>query len=399
VRFTWPGREPGAPWRRAALARIRRIRTAPLTVRVVDRRGRPVRGASVRLTQTRHAFLFGSDTSMDHWGADAPGAQDRWYRGRMRALFNYATNDGAELTPEAIRSPWFRTYRPTEIAGLERLKRAGFVVRSGHLVWGVPAEAAKDPAAHDREVRRHMREVAAVAGPYMDACTLFNEFGGSGQGVPGVGYGRVAAWAREARRLLPRARLIINENALYTPGNLNAYLRLARELKARGAPVDMIGEEGHFWQIVDPRGLLRSWDALHAATGLPLAITEADVKLGDFGDPRDEGEYFRDVLIAAFSHPAMAEFTMWGFSDDTHWLGDAPLYDRRHRLKPGGRAYLGLVYGKWWTRTGGATDARGTYAARGFLGDYRVTVTRGGRSRAVKTTLTKNSPPLRVLLD
>ena len=60
TRFSYVGREPGAPWREAALARIEAQRTSPLTVKVLDRDGRPVEGANVEVEMRQSAFLWGS---------------------------------------------------------------------------------------------------------------------------------------------------------------------------------------------------------------------------------------------------------------------------------------------------------------------------------------------------
>ena len=59
------GEEADAPWRKAALARIERIRKGPLVVRVMDGRGRPVAGARVEARMTRQAFAFGTAVAAD----------------------------------------------------------------------------------------------------------------------------------------------------------------------------------------------------------------------------------------------------------------------------------------------------------------------------------------------
>lgn len=58
--ITYPGQEPDAPWRKDAAERIDTYRKSELTVRVVDRDGKPVRGANVHVQMQRHAFGFGT---------------------------------------------------------------------------------------------------------------------------------------------------------------------------------------------------------------------------------------------------------------------------------------------------------------------------------------------------
>src|SRR5438132_11050989 len=71
-----------------AAARIKRIRKADATVVVLNSFGEPVPGATVRVEQVRHAFLFGS-------GAipllTRKNAQEGQYERQFAALFNFAT--------------------------------------------------------------------------------------------------------------------------------------------------------------------------------------------------------------------------------------------------------------------------------------------------------------------
>ena len=58
-----PGSEPDAAWRKAAEARIEKIRKGDLTVLVKDAAGKPVPGAEVAVRMKKHAFLWGTAVS------------------------------------------------------------------------------------------------------------------------------------------------------------------------------------------------------------------------------------------------------------------------------------------------------------------------------------------------
>ncbi|MBI4720322.1 MAG: hypothetical protein HY770_03685 [Chitinivibrionia bacterium] len=58
--IAYPGQELDASWRKAAAERIEKHRKAELTVRVVDRDGKPVDGANVHVQMRRHAYGFGT---------------------------------------------------------------------------------------------------------------------------------------------------------------------------------------------------------------------------------------------------------------------------------------------------------------------------------------------------
>src|SRR5262249_13877306 len=74
---------------RDANARIEKLRKADATVIVLDRRGRPVPNAQIKVEQTRHAFLFGcaAISLLKHNDAE----KERQYQARFGDLFNFAT--------------------------------------------------------------------------------------------------------------------------------------------------------------------------------------------------------------------------------------------------------------------------------------------------------------------
>jgi hypothetical protein len=53
-------------------------------------------------------------------------------------------------------------------------------------------------------------------------------------------------------------------------------------------------------------------------------------------------------------------------------------------VKPNGEVYKDLVFKRWWTNANGKTGAQGTFATRGFLGDYEIEVKAGGKSETVR---------------
>ena len=103
------------------------------------------------------------------------------------------------------------------------------------------------------------------------------------------------------------------------------------------------------------------------------------------------GEYLRDFLTIAFSHPAVKSFLFWGYWERNHWLEDAPMIRDDWSLKPSGEAFNDLVFREWWTTEQGQTDARGEVAFRGFLGDHEIAVTFGDAVVTQPVTLSKDT--------
>ena len=73
---------------------------------------------------------------------------------------------------------------------------------------------------------------------------------------------------------------------------------------------------------------------------------------------------------------------MWGFWEGANWIPVSSMYARDWTPRPAAKAYRDLVFGEWWTKWSGKTDASGRCEVRGFYGKYRVTV--GGKERVVE---------------
>ena len=127
-----------------------------------------------------------------------------------------------------------------------------------------------------------------------------------------------------------------------------------------------------------------------------LQATEYDVVIDD---SELAGRFTRDFYTTLFSHPAVGGIVMWGFWDGSHWKSNAPLYSKDWSQKPAGRAYRDLVLGQWRTAASGKTDKGGTFATRGFFGEYEITVSSGGRKNASRATLGASGSAAAVILD
>ena len=67
--------------------------------------------------------------------------------------------------------------------------------------------------------------------------------------------------------------------------------------------------------------------------------------------------------------------------------------------KPNADAYNDLIFKRWWTNAGGTTNAKGTFAARGFLGEYEIEAKSGGRSKTVHVNLPKGGATVECVLE
>ena len=164
-----------------------------------------------------------------------------------------------------------------------------------------------------------------------------------------------------------------------------------------GGPLGGIGIQGHLgYGTAAPERMLEIFTRLHDKYKVPLSITELDVNTKN---ETDQAEYLRDILIAAFSHPAVDSVTFWGFWNGRHWLKTCPLFREDWSRKPGLEVYEKLVMGDWWTRKTVRTGPDGHARLRGFLGDYTLSGTTpdgAAVSRPLKLSASGTSAEIRL---
>lgn len=146
------------------------------------------------------------------------------------------------------------------------------------------------------------------------------------------GPGHVARALREARRHLPRARLMINDYGFDYDNPVEArrrdiMLRMVERLRREGAPLDGVGVQAHLDLSKGPfrPAILRDFLSALAGLGVSITITELDVREHDFAAPID----LRDRRVAdevsaylnvALAEPAVRGIVTWGLSDRHSWL-------------------------------------------------------------------------------
>jgi endo-1,4-beta-xylanase len=237
-----------------------------------------------------------------------------------------------------------------------------------------------DKPASRRLVLKRMREHArAVAGRYCgkiacwdvanEALSDGDEFLRPSKWQSLVGDDVVKQAFRFAHEADPQARLVYNDYLIESPEKRLKLLRLLREFKAHGAPIHVVGIQGH-WEL-DCVPFQDIEETLVAARefGVKVAITELDlgvVRRGrwweDGGKHREEmkkldpyaggcptdvsrrqaeqyGRLFRLLLKHA---DVVDRVTFWGLQDGRSWLNDWPwkrtdhglIFDRRFEPKP-----------------------------------------------------------------
>ena len=383
-------------WQQAE-QRIDKHRRAETTVQVVDRDGQPVAGAAVRLEQTRHAFLFGSNIFA--WGRTGNDDLESAYRQRYADVFNFATLPFYWASYE--RQQGRPEHERTQQIG-QWCHEQGIVCKGHPLAWNysdppwLPTDAS---VAFDLQLRRIDDCVTRFKG-LIDIWDVVNEathFDRESflQRAPRM----TAMWTEIGqieftRRCMEQARAA-NRDAILLINDYRvdaAYERVIEQLvDANGKRLyDVIGIQSH--QHGGVWSNARIWEVCErfARFGVPLHFTETTIVSGrrPEGDgawaTTAEGEAIQAREVERFytmlvSHPAVEAITWWDFSDLHAWqnapagflrkdMTPKPAYDKLHEL----------IKRRWWTNAQKTTDQNGRITLSATCGEYKLTVSKDG---------------------
>jgi endo-1,4-beta-xylanase len=407
-----------AAWRVAANERIDQFRKGDLTVKVVDRHGRRLPGATVYVQQSDHAFRFGSAvTAARIMGG---GADNDIYRSRVTSHFTTTVfeNDlkwglwecatcGSAFNKEQTR------------AAIVWLTEHGLPIRGHNLIWPSWNFMPNDlmtlgPEDLRQRIDARFNDVLGDLGVngklyqwdvINEAYNNFDVMGRIG-GVAGVPQSNgvlpneeMIHWFQLARALDPNSKLFINDYNIIEAGgddlrHQDYYFTLIRWLIDNGAPVDGVGLQGHFNQIT-MFDRMETILARYSELPVALAVTEFDYTTLD---ENLQAEYMRDVMRMIFSQPKVDDFLMWGFWANAHYQPIAAMYRADWSSKPAALAWNDLLFREWWTNETGVTDRSGRLAVRGFKGKYNITVDYRGCSETVEASI-ENSNEITIRLD
>jgi len=399
ISFTYKGREADAPWRAAALKRIEQIRTAPLTIHVIDSAGHPLPGARVEARLIQSEFIFGSAIDDRIIVADTPDATR--YRATILELFNTVVIENGLKWPTWNQGP---ERQRSVLSALDWISQHSLRHKGHNLVWPAwkfaPANQ-KDlpdlPATLPQHINTRITEMMHITKGNSFAWDVVNEPIHERDYFEHIPEASMADWFKLAHALDPNAQLFINEysmlNSALSPGMITQFREIIKTLRTAGAPIGGIGIQGHIGQQPRaPEAVLADLDLI-AAEGLPVHITEFDINTKD---EALQADYTRDFLLSCYSHPSITGFIMWGFWQGQQWKPDAAMFRRDWTEKSNAAVWREWVLGKWKTHLDTTTPADGSASVRGHLGRYRITVSFDGIIHPEDITLPRAGAELTV---
>jgi endo-1,4-beta-xylanase len=188
----------------------------------------------------------------------------------------------------------------------------------------------------------------------------------------------------------PGTKLFINEYSTTDPDRLACLVKVVRELRERGVPVDAIGHEMHNQiNYPTPESMVQAILTVGLNfPGIEQQITELDMSVYNAGD--DTSNYGNNIPPSVLAEQGwlykqyfdafrllkgqISAVTLWGMADDDTWLDSFPVdrtdyplpFNMQLQAKP---AYWGIVnptqlpgYGLTFAARSQSAGAAGTYA-------------------------------------
>jgi endo-1,4-beta-xylanase len=383
IRRTYAGREPDAPWRKAALDRIEKIRKADCSLTLQDSNGKPLANKQVRLTLRRHEFGFGSATPASYYGVDTPDAKR--FRETIDHLFSIVVfeNDLKDMWWGKNIPPHERAARQKETdVAFDWLGERHIAIRGHYLMQvAIPENLAR---WDNDSVRSHFLDTSRNRIEYVDnrvcewdAINHPIAWGGASLFSKRPGLELLDREVLAHARTLTKLPLWVNEDQIFRPGPQSddtwTYLK---DLKLEGIKIDGLGNQAHIHEsyLPSPEHVLAVADRF--AEVVPRqSITEFDIQT--VADEELAADYTRDLMIACFSHPAYTSFLLWGFWEGSHWAPTAASWNKDWSIKKRGEVLEEWLGKRWRTEAELTSDATGNVRWRGFPGWYDLTSASG----------------------
>jgi GH35 family endo-1,4-beta-xylanase len=378
---SYAGREADAPWRKAALERIEKIRKADCSLVLTNPAGKPLANTSVKLTLRRHEFGFGSAVPASLLVADTEDGKR--FREIVDRLFSMVVfeNDLKDMWWGEATPPHERTARSTDLdKAFAWLGERDIAIRGHYLMQtATPDNLTKmDTPAIRRHFLETTRERLEFAGDRVCEWDAINHpiaWAGADLLSKRPGLETIDREVLALARSLSSLPMYVNEDQLFRPGpQSDGTWQYLKELKDAGIRIDGLGNQAHLHEsyLPSPEHVLAITD--HFAKVVPVqSITEFDIKTVE--DEELAADYTRDLLIACFSHPAYTSFLLWGFWEGSHWEPTAASWNKDWSIRKRGEVFEEWIGKRWSTQVTLTTDADGRVQWRGFPGIYEISLT------------------------
>lgn len=373
----------------------------------------------IEITQVSHDFSFGANAFMVNGFETA--RRNKQYEEVFSSLFNMASVPfyWKTLEPErgALRfaansTPIYR--RPPPDAVLAFCRKYNIRPKGHTLVWNhpdhsIPEWLPKDTAAVEALIEQRIKTIAQRYGASIKTWDVVNE---ALKDFPQVVLPKDYVWKafQTAQKYFPvSTELMINEVTSVwekIEGEQSPYYRLIQGLMNRGAAIDAIGLQFHFFserlhndvvagKAMTPSSQFAVLD-LYGGFGKPLHVSEITIPtLPNNGEGRKiQATLTRNFYRLWFSHPAVGAIVWWNVVDGTALGGEdkwnGGLVNNDFSPKPSCEVLDALINKEWKTAVAKTIVNQKRFSFRGFYGDYVVRIKQGKKVSEHKISFRKN---------
>lgn len=379
---SYPGREPDAPWRKAALERIEQHRKADLSMIVTGDDGKPAANTEVKLTLHRHAFEFGTAVVAKRFSGESE--DDKRYRDIIDRLFSIVVfeNDLKDGNWSPDLDEKRKAQRNAELDQAFAWLAERHIPVRGHYLMQVATpfnlHDIKDSTVIRERTLASVKERLEFVKDRVIEWDVINHpiaWNGADMLNKRPGLEQLDRDVFKLARSLTKLPFCVNEDQVFRPGpQCDDTLAYIEALNKAGLTVYGLGNQAHFDEsyLPSPEHLLAVTDRF--AEVVPhQCITEYDIVTTE--DEELAADYTRDVLIAVFSHPAYTSFLLWGFWEGSHWKPAAASWNKDWSIRKRGEVLEEWIGRRWHTEVTLKTNAKGKVKWRGFPGWYEVQAT------------------------
>ena len=421
-------------WKQRAAEGIERYRKGDGRLTFVDKEGKPVSNAKIKLTQKSHEFRFGANLFMlDE--LETPEKNEA-YKHYFADVFNMATLPfyWDTLEPErgkpryAKDSP--KVYRrPSPDLCMEFCEKHGIEPREHGLAYDYFFPHWLKTASVDEVKKELERRYAEISERYADriqTIEVTNEMDHSTWRTEFYNEPDFVEWCfKLAEKYFPNNELVINEGTRHCWAGkygraTDQYYSYIEANMLKGARIDAIGMQYHLFNreeneyeltrmTLNPENLYRKMD-LYAGLGKPLQITEVTLPAYSWEaeDEEIQAQMLEYLYTIWFSHPSVEQIVYWNLVDGYAHLWSTDLAEIRAsqgNMTIGENYYHGgllrfdlspkpayykikeLLQEKWHTETEIVADENGIAEFRGFFGEYDLEITANGKNVTKKICL------------
>lgn len=380
------GQQTITSWMNTAQQRIDTLRKGHFTIKAFDKDGNEIND-SISINLKQHEFVFGcaNDFSSSNNSSDPtiPSVND-WIKANMLKYFNFnVTGNAFKWSGTQPYSATSYNYGPVDSV-VNWGTRENFNLKGHTMIWGayndsdyhsIPKwvmDLPTNQAIYDACKTRVQSMALRYKGKFKEydilneplhATWLKTKLGSDSI------YWNLFKWAREIDTV---TKFYINDyNVEYNWGDAVPYKALIKKMLSKGAPIDGIGVQAHFWfsSGVDLAELKQNMDTL-ATIGLPMRFTEFD--LDSMSQP-NQAFHTSNLFRFAFSHPAFNGVISWGFWDAGAWRTNSGYFDVNKQPKIAADTIYKLIH-KVWTTNINSKLVGATADFKGYYGKYEVKV-------------------------